>query len=336
MLQQMCGFEAVDRVVLLTTMWDQVDPGTIQHDIACQRQQELIWDSRFWGEMCRRGSRVMQFDGSKRSASQAVDALSNRHIRNGPTMFQIQREVVDEGKDIRVSSAARELVGELIRIREQSQNEIGQLLEQHKQAEKERDHEKASKISQETYALEKGLKDVTAANHQLQTCFKDICTQKEARFTDIFRHISQEYETLTKELRSQKSRLQSLEEEQQESIAIYESEREGTLSRPHVPSLPPAYDESFESSYRQDQDKIQEETTEIKRSLKVKKAKRMMIQNIIPMLQILGGAGCVAGGVVSMMPPLTAAGATLIATGASRLDFSMRRKQSRHSEECGD
>ncbi|KAH9243434.1 hypothetical protein K456DRAFT_28728 [Colletotrichum gloeosporioides 23] len=332
MLEQMCGFDTLDRVVMLTTMWDQIDPGTIQYENACQREQELVDDSRFWGQMCRRGSRVMQFDGSKRSASQVIDTLSSRYVEKGPAVFKVQHEVVDEGIDIRASSAASELTQDLARIREQSQKEIGQLWDQYKQAEREKDYERASRIAQERYALKEELKDVIAANNQLQTSFDDICAHKEARFADILRQNSQEYESLSQELRQQESRLQSLEEERQESMAVYESEREGMLSRPKVPSLPPVYDESFENSFRQDQENIQQ-TIHIQKSLKSKKRKKMFIQNIVPMLQILGGVGCVVGGAISLIAPLTAAGATLVAAGASGLNFSTRKKAKKDPQE---
>ncbi|KAK2754952.1 hypothetical protein CKAH01_05966, partial [Colletotrichum kahawae] len=334
MLEQMCGLEALDRVVLVTTMWNQIDPGTPQHENACQRQQELVDDSRFWGNMCRRGGRAMQFDGSKRTASQVVDTLLNSYAEKGPAVFKIQHEVVDEGLDIRASSAASELTRDLARIREQFQKEIGQLWDQYRQAEREKDYDRASIIAQERYALEEGLKDGIAANDQLQTSFDDICAQKETRFADVLRQNSQEYESLSQELRRAEHRLQSLEEERQESMAIYESEREWMLSRPKAPSLPPGYDESFENSFRQDQENIQQRTTYIHKSLKSKKRRRVMIQNIIPMLQILRGVGCVVGGAVSLIPPLTAAGATLVVTGTSGLNFSTRKKEKKDPQEC--
>ncbi|KAJ8132651.1 hypothetical protein O1611_g969 [Lasiodiplodia mahajangana] len=326
MLEQMCGLGALDRLVLLTTMWDQIDLGTPRHIDASRRQQELLDDAHFWGTMCRYGSQAMQFDEGRQSALQVIDAITDKFIQHGPVAFQIQREIVDKGKDLWMTSAARELDRELVRIKRDCDKNLGQVIDLFKQAEKKRSHESALRLTKEKDGLEQSLMDITEAHKQLQTSFETIRTEKEARFAHTLEEISREHQSLAHDIRDEFSRLQRLEEEKQESTAIYRSYYQSERHESTISSRVSYIDESFEKSYHEDQQQILQSKSKLEKSVKSKKRRKVLIQNIVPMLQILGGVGCVAGGAATMIIPVAAVGATLITAGMSGLNFSTKKK----------
>ncbi|KAI0549167.1 P-loop containing nucleoside triphosphate hydrolase protein [Xylaria curta] len=334
MLEQMCGFHAVHRIVLVTTMWNTIQPGSLQHSNARERQMELITDEKFWGYMCRQGSQALQFDGGKESALQAIDALVHRHIQDGPITFQIQREIVDEGKDVWACSAARQIAQELIRVNEDCGRTIDQLSIQLTQAERQSDRDRTLRIAEERRAFERRLQDVQKANEQLQTSFQIICGGKEARFAHMLNETNNEYSLLTQELRRDATKYTRLEQEEEESKTIYESylsEREETHSQTQN-----SYNKSFEKSCAEDQQRIQEDKIKIEKSMKAKKRKKIVIQNIVPMLQILGGIAAVTSGAIVMIPPVAALGASLLVAGTSGLSFSTKKKEKTTPSETVD
>ncbi|KAG1740777.1 kinase-like domain-containing protein, partial [Suillus paluster] len=92
--KELCGTNALENVILTTTMWDEV----LEH-IGSQREQQL--KTQFWQEMMSHGSRTARFTASFDSAWEIVkhfDATTPRPV-------QLQKEMVDEGKALSETSA---------------------------------------------------------------------------------------------------------------------------------------------------------------------------------------------------------------------------------------
>ncbi|ETS75751.1 hypothetical protein PFICI_12695 [Pestalotiopsis fici W106-1] len=331
MLEQMCGPHALDRVVLLTTMWDQIEPGHAQQTLALQRHRELTKDKQFWGNMVCHGSRVMQFDGGKPSAQRVIEALATKYAQDGPVVLQIQREIVVEKKDTWNTSASREVARDLVRIKGDAKRELANL----EKVERQPRSGAASLIAEEKAALEQKVQNVAEAERRLLTRFEDISYQKEARFAQLMDERNREYQSLLQQLQHAELKIERLEQERQESTAIYESYQSEQYETQSYYSRS-SYDESFRSSYEQDQQLIRKSQTELDKGVKAKKRKKLLIQNIVPMLQILGGIGCVAGGAATMAIPIAAVGATMITSGASGLRFSTKDKEKPTPVESAD
>lgn len=101
MFQKLCGEETLASVVLATTMWDQVDRRS-----AKEREEQLKREPQLWKKMIDHGSKVYRHDNEKRSATKIIDYLI---ARKRPVTLDIQREMVDQEKDLVDTGAGSEL-----------------------------------------------------------------------------------------------------------------------------------------------------------------------------------------------------------------------------------
>ncbi len=100
--QSLCGDQALGKVMLVTTRWDRVGP----HELgdALRREQELI--DKWWSPMQKMGSHVTQFHGSRGEAEAMILEL----VRDrSSVVLDIQRELVDENKEIGETKAGQQL-----------------------------------------------------------------------------------------------------------------------------------------------------------------------------------------------------------------------------------
>ena len=95
---ELCGNAALKNAVLVTNMWSEVS-----HDIGQAREDELSSD--FFKLVLDNGAQMARHHDTIQSAHDII----RRIMENHPVVLQIQRELVDERKDI-VDTAAGEAV----------------------------------------------------------------------------------------------------------------------------------------------------------------------------------------------------------------------------------
>ncbi|KAG6814071.1 hypothetical protein H0H92_003118 [Tricholoma furcatifolium] len=99
MFEALCGKDALRNVVLTTTLWDEVDSV-----IGEARETQLHSD--FWSPLMGEGCRAARFSNTCQSA---WDIISLFDI-NTPRALLVQKEMVDENKDLKATSAFKVLV----------------------------------------------------------------------------------------------------------------------------------------------------------------------------------------------------------------------------------
>jgi len=97
MFERLCGVNALRNVMLVTTMWNEIDDAT-----ALSHEEELR--TKYWRPMVSAGSRISRFDYNHQSAWEIVDQLNGT-----PLPVQLQVELVDEGKPLAYTSAGTAL-----------------------------------------------------------------------------------------------------------------------------------------------------------------------------------------------------------------------------------
>ena len=99
MFEDLCGKKSLQKVILTTTMWDDVDQETGE-----TREGEL--QSTYWLPMMERDSTTSRFKGTRESAFTVIDPL----IETANTRFSalLQQELTDMRK--KLSSTGRELL----------------------------------------------------------------------------------------------------------------------------------------------------------------------------------------------------------------------------------
>ena len=102
MFHNLCGVEALKNVVLVTTMWDQVD-----EEEGDSRENELT--NRYWKTMIELGCRTSRFENNTESA---LDIVSQ--FQDARCTVLLQRELVDLHLQLAETSAGRTLFSFLV------------------------------------------------------------------------------------------------------------------------------------------------------------------------------------------------------------------------------
>ena len=102
MFQNLCGTEALKNVVLVTTMWDEVDG-----EEGNNRESELT--SRYWKTMIELGCRTSRFHNNTKSAFDIVSQFQDARCT-----VLLQKELVDLHLELAETSAGRTLFSFLV------------------------------------------------------------------------------------------------------------------------------------------------------------------------------------------------------------------------------
>ncbi|KAH7925413.1 kinase-like protein [Leucogyrophana mollusca] len=92
--EELCGKDALQNVVLTTTMWDEVSI-----EVGLEHEEQL--KTQFWHPMISHGCRTARFESSSDSAWEII----NQFDINNRRAVKLQTEVVDEGKKFSETSA---------------------------------------------------------------------------------------------------------------------------------------------------------------------------------------------------------------------------------------
>ena len=100
MFCKLCGDETLENVVLVTNMWGEVTP-----EVGKDREKQL--SGRFFKPVLDLGARMVPHHDTAEPAHNII----RRIVENHPLVLQIQKEVVDQKKDV-IDTAADEAVNE--------------------------------------------------------------------------------------------------------------------------------------------------------------------------------------------------------------------------------
>ena len=120
MLGELCGDQALKKVVLVTTMWDKV-----QQDTGVRREKQLF--ERYWKTMIDRGATTARFSNSADSAWKIIDLILKQHATEA---LLLQEELVDLKRPLGETQAAKTLYSDLQRILVEQRDTVRSLAEQ--------------------------------------------------------------------------------------------------------------------------------------------------------------------------------------------------------------
>ncbi|KAF7357262.1 p-loop containing nucleoside triphosphate hydrolase protein [Mycena sanguinolenta] len=140
----LCGEEALKNVVIATTMWDAV-----KHKKAVAREKELMNSEQFFKSALTKGARLLRHNNDVESAHAILRDL----LGNTPHALCIQREIVDERKNILQTAVGRELNRELTEQIKQNQEDMTSLEKEMKDAIRSKDEETKKDLEIETREL---------------------------------------------------------------------------------------------------------------------------------------------------------------------------------------
>ena len=114
--EELCGKNALQNVILVTTMWDEVDEAT-------GKMEEEKMKTKYWNKMLERRSTTGRFTGTYESALQLLQPLIDAANFKRSSLL-LQHELVDMGKQLTETSAGRRLFTKARHIVSQRQDVI--------------------------------------------------------------------------------------------------------------------------------------------------------------------------------------------------------------------
>ncbi|KAJ4292500.1 hypothetical protein N0V90_009162 [Kalmusia sp. IMI 367209] len=114
--RKIVGDQALRNVLLVTSRWNEVDPG-----VGAERERQL--KDKFWAYMLGKGSNISRFHGDRPSAVGLVSQL----ICKETVVLELQRELVDDGKQLDETTAGAYLSDNLDNLRRQYRDELAAL-----------------------------------------------------------------------------------------------------------------------------------------------------------------------------------------------------------------
>ena len=186
-------------VILVTNMWN-VDPQNVSE----ARENEL--SSKFFKPALNKGSQMVRHYNTLDSAHNIVRKIVN----NQPAVLQIQRELVDEGKDIGDTAAGQTVDQELRELIKRHQVELEEVREEMAQALRGKDEEMKRRLEEIKRDL---LGKVEKAGKNLETMAANYKAEKEsaeARMREMEEEAKQDRERAEAEYNQRLASLTSL------------------------------------------------------------------------------------------------------------------------------
>lgn len=141
MLQELCGDEALQNLVLVTTFW-----GNVPQDVGEARERQLVSEETLFKPLLDRGAKIRRHKDTERSAHEILQLLLDKGRQRFP--LKIQKELVDERKDILETAAGIALDKELALQAQQHKAELERVKEEIAQALAQKDLESQRELEE--------------------------------------------------------------------------------------------------------------------------------------------------------------------------------------------
>lgn len=247
---ELCGTEALRKVVLVTTFWDTVDSFD-----GARRELELRENPDFWQTMLSNGSQVFRHE-NKLSTARAVIGylLGIRTAQDQGTYLKIQHQMVDDKMSLHQTGAGSLMLDALEKQRIMFEKELEEL-----QAD-----------------LQRAIDEQNEAHRVAFDELRRVAEDNRARVARDKRRIDANYESL-KRLIAQRDALEAAEEEQQVE------EQEEHLRRLHAELRDLREQEAHMDRDRQ----LRDELAERQRKIDEMKWRRRQREQVRPICNIL-------------------------------------------------
>ncbi|THH31507.1 hypothetical protein EUX98_g2680 [Antrodiella citrinella] len=227
MFRKLCGDETLKNVLLVTTMWSHVDLKTGE-----SREEELRTDEILFKPVLDKGAQLVRHDNTLQSAQ----AILYRLIQNHPEPLRIQRELVDEKKDIEDTGAGEELARELAAVIRKHREELRAVQEEMNEAIAAKDMETKQELEEVRQKLVEDMMKVEAGRERLS---REYATQKQEA-DEKLQEIQRQLENEARERARRQAELEKLQREFNDGRLRSEEEQRQLRERiEHLQRNPP-------------------------------------------------------------------------------------------------
>ena len=183
MFRELCGDTTLKNVILVTNRW-----GEVSRDIGEAREDELTSD--FFKPVLDKGAQMARHHNTAQSAHDII----RRIMKNRPVALQIQRELVDEHKDIVDTAAGGVINQELKEQIRKHQVELRMVQEEMVQAMKEKDEETRRELEEESRKLQEEMERIKKDSEGMAANYTEEKERMEAKMKQMEREAKRERE----------------------------------------------------------------------------------------------------------------------------------------------
>lgn len=163
MFKELCGDNPLRNVIFTTSGWGHARL-TGEYDKAVSHEKQLCETPQFWRNLIKRNARVARFEDSVESAHSIIRTL----VDQTPITLQIQKELVEENRDLIDTKAATMLNEELRSLEEKYKNEIAEIERDKLQAIQDKDREIQESLETSRAEIMKLRDDARRAQDELR------------------------------------------------------------------------------------------------------------------------------------------------------------------------
>ena len=174
LFKELCGEKTLKNVILMTNMWGCVTP---EQGDARERQLK----NEHFKAAIEKGAQLRRHDNTVGSAQ----AILREILKNQPVVLRIQRELVDEGKDIEQTGAGAELNQGIREVVEKHQREIKEL-ENEMRNTLEKNEEYRKELEEEKRKMEEEIEKLRKDTEEMQSGFEQARREMEERINTRF------------------------------------------------------------------------------------------------------------------------------------------------------
>ena len=192
MFRKLCGDETLENVVLVTNMWSEVSP-----EVGKDRENQL--SSNFFKPVLDLGARMAPHHDTVESAH----GIIRRILKNHPVALRIQKEVVDENKDIIDTAAGEAVSEELNKQMKKHQAELKKVQEDMARAMKDKDEQTKRELEEDRKKLQAQVNKVKKDSEALASNFAAEREKWEAKVKEMEQKAKEERERVAAEHKRQ-------------------------------------------------------------------------------------------------------------------------------------
>jgi hypothetical protein len=121
LFRKLCGENNMGNVVLVTSMWENVDPAE-----GVDHERELCGTGSFWGTMLMQGASAVRYNNNRVKALEIILDI----VKKSPVALKIQTELVDEGIALIDTDAGVCVNEELLKLQRKHEEELATVIEE--------------------------------------------------------------------------------------------------------------------------------------------------------------------------------------------------------------
>lgn len=220
MFKKLCGQNALQNVVLVTTMWEKV-----KQDEGQQRLDELKSNPDFWGWMIRNGSQVFRHTDNKKSAINILDVFAAENSTKSEVILDIQTEMVVDSMSLNETSAGAVLQSSLVEQKSKASEELEDIQAQIDALEF-RDKESQADLRKQREDMNEKLRKLNSERENLQVTVERLHAEKYSRLEKAVEEQQASNKAIRKDLKRTNEQAQQNKAELEKSRQQHQQEME--------------------------------------------------------------------------------------------------------------